>query len=104
MSLPAFQRLVPPGIRLDSVAALQPGMALGGAGPVRLQLVHELPASDGGEPRGHADVVQDPVGVVQRPSRSDPTMPPSLCHRKPATTQSAVRSCLTLSIARLSWR
>ena len=26
---------------------------------------------------------------------------PFLCHRNPATTQSAVRWCLTLSIARL---
>ncbi len=38
-----------------------------------------------------------------RPSRSDPTIVPGpfLCHRKPATTQSAVRWCLTLIISRL---
>ncbi len=38
-----------------------------------------------------------------RPSRSDPIRVPgpSLCQRKPATTQSAVRWCLSLSMARL---
>ncbi len=37
-----------------------------------------------------------------RPSSSEPTPSPSLCMRNPATTQSAVRSCLTLNIVRLS--
>ena len=38
-----------------------------------------------------------------RPSSSDPmASSPVLCGRYPATTQSAVRSCLTLNITRLS--
>src|SRR5947209_15365121 len=38
------------------------------------------------------------------PSSNEPTSVPSpfLCHRNPATTQSQSRSCLTLSITRLS--
>ena len=43
------------------------------------------------------------AGIVYRPSSSEPIMVPGpfLCQRKPATTQSAVRWCLILTIARL---
>ncbi|CAM5447548.1 hypothetical protein SCYAM73S_08267 [Streptomyces cyaneofuscatus] len=39
-----------------------------------------------------------------RPSRSEPTTGPLLCSRYPATTTSAVRSCLILYITRVSGR
>ena len=54
------------------------------------------------ERRRHADVMQ-PARVVVEPEqqRADERPFPSLCQRKPATTQSAVRACLILIIARL---
>ena len=54
------------------------------------------------ERRGHADVMQPPAIVVQpEQQRADARPCPLLCQRKPATTQSAVRACLILIIARL---
>src|SRR2546422_10607513 len=42
------------------------------------------------------------LGLYDGPGRSEPTIVPTpfLCQRKPATTQSAVRVCLTLTIVR----
>ena len=48
-------------------------------------------------------MVQRPL-VVEEAEQQDPTPAPSLWVRKPATTQSAVRSCFTLTMARLSGR
>ena len=54
------------------------------------------------ERRGDADVVQPAVVVVEaEQQRADARRVPLLCQRKPATTQSAVRACLILIIARL---
>ena len=48
-------------------------------------------------------MMQPPLVVVQpEQQRADELVPlPALCQRKPATTQSAVRACFTLIIARL---
>ena len=47
-------------------------------------------------------MLQRAVVVVQaEQQRADASSFPLLCQRKPATTQSAVRACLTLIIARL---
>ena len=64
--------------------------------------VDELLARRHRERRGHADVLQRALVVVQpEQQRADQLVLPALCQRKPATTQSAVRACLTLIIARL---
>ena len=63
----------------------------------------QLAALRVGEARADADVLQRARVVVQaEQQRADRGVPsPFLCQRKPATTQSQSRSCLTLSITRL---
>ena len=63
--------------------------------------IDQLRRRCGGEAAGHADVVQRP-GVVEQAEQQRPDALPSLCQRNPATTQSAVRSCLTFHMTRLS--
>ena len=69
----------------------------------RRQLASQLPPRRHRERGGHADVMKPlPLLVVQpQEQRADQLPGPALCHRNPATTQSAVRTCLTLIIARL---
>ena len=95
----------PPGARPAAWASAQPahGWSFERVVPVGLELVDQLAPAGHAEPRGHADVVQRPAASY-RPSSSEPTPAPSLWVRKPATTQSAVRWCLTLTMARLSGR
>ena len=56
-----------------------------------------------GEARADADVLKR-ARIVEEPEkqRTDSVRSPFLCQRKPATTQSQSRSCLTLSMTRLS--
>ncbi len=82
-------------------ALLEPGVAARGVAPVRLHRFDELRPPGGAEPGGHTDMVESP-DPSNSPRRREPTPPPSLCQRNPPTTQSAVRSCLTFIMARLS--
>ena len=71
-------------------------MPIQGISPVWGQELDQLTPLVHGEGRGDATCCSWPASF-HRPSRSEPTMVPGpfLCQRKPATTQSAVRRCLT---------
>jgi hypothetical protein len=67
----------------------------------RRQLDDELLAYRGRERRGDPDMVERVIVVVEAQQQRAIIVPaPFLCQRKPATTQSAVRSCFTLIIVR----
>ncbi len=68
-----------------------------------LQLPHQLLAAACGERRAHPHVLERPFASYS-PSSSEPTTGPLLWKRYPATTTSAVRSCLTLYMTRASGR
>ena len=69
---------------------------------IRREEFHQLPPLLVGEARAHADVLEL-AGIIEEAEqqRADRGRSPFLCQRKPATTQSQSRSCLTLSITRL---
>ena len=70
---------------------------------IRLEELHQLPALLLREAGADADMLQRARVVVEaQQQRTDRRPSPSLYQRKPATTQSQSRSCLTLSITRLS--
>src|SRR6185369_16852478 len=69
-----------------------PGMALEPSVAKRLQLGLELLALGSGEAGADAHVWSAPCSSCS-PRRNEPTPPPPLHQRTPATTQSAVRSC-----------
>src|SRR5678815_1990439 len=106
-SLPALQRLCAPGIRLDwaavpahsrhgwsSIAFLRSG-ASSLASCLRLAMVKEEVTP----------TCWSTAASSYSPSSSEPIASfPLLCQRNPATTQSAVRACFTLIIARLPGR
>ena len=68
------------------------------------QKVHQLPALLLREAGAHADVLQRACSRRTDPAAATRSrvFSPFLCQRKPATTQSQSRSCLTLNITRLS--
>ena len=91
------------GLSAARFGPLAPGMIVERAAAQRLELRRQLPAHGHRERRSHADVVQ-PLLVVIQPEQKRAHAArslPALCQRKPATTQSAVRACFTLIIARL---
>ena len=96
---------VPPAGRPPAAWArpARPGVVRQRVLPVGLELGDQLAPAGHAEPDATPTWCSVPAGS-KRPSSSEPTPAPSLCVRKPATTQSAVRWCLTLTIARLSGR
>ena len=69
---------------------------------VRLELLDELRAPRHRERAAHTDVLEVARVVVEAEQQRADRIGPRLCQRNPATTQSAVRSCLIFSIARTS--
>ncbi|MGC3999419.1 MAG: hypothetical protein QM767_19050 [Anaeromyxobacter sp.] len=107
--MPRFQRLLAPGRRRpgSSPASLHSAQSRQGwpsAAPSR----SGASSCTSSRRRAAVKALQMPTwcstpSASCRPSRSEPTMVPfpSLCQRKPATTQSAVRACFTFTMARL---
>ena len=86
---------------LVRVAVLLHPRVLGcGPGLEGCELLDELGPLGHAEPGGDAHVVEHALGIEEAQAGANPT-PPSLCSRKPPTTQSAVRSCLTFIMTRL---
>ena len=84
---------------------LRPGMSVQGMITERCQLIDEFGR------RASVKLAVTPTWLSlpassRSPRSSEPTIVPGpfLCQRKPATTQSAVRACLILIIARLPGR
>ena len=71
--------------------------------PVGGQLVEQLAAPLHRERGRHPDM-PEPAPLIVEAQQQGADHRPLLCQRKPATTQSAVRSCLTLNITRWSSR
>ena len=74
-------------------------MVASGALAVRGEHVHQLRSPGDAEPGGHPYVVQE-AGIIEQ-AQEEGSDAPVLVLRKPPTTQSAVRSCLTFIITRL---
>ena len=108
---PRFQRLVAPGMRVPLASAwpmpAHSAHSPTGGRPSRSRAAARAPSASAAR-RSHENDDVMPTwcrlpASSYRPSSSEPTCVPGpfLCQRKPATTQSAVRACLILSIARL---
>ena len=103
----AFHRLTAPGMRCSPfslvlrVGPVLPRVPVQRLAPGRAPAPRPAPraASSGRTPRRRCAAASR---VVVEASSSEPTIGPLLCQRKPATTQSAVRTCLTLVISRWS--